>query len=147
VFYRPRTWGDIQFANQLYNDLNDVGVRCWLDTKELLDGDSIQDRIESRIRGSDRMLAILSVEAIKSPWLKKEIEVAIDLEEARGETVVFPIRLDNIVLDGADSTWAKISERQFADFTDWRKPQDYRRAFSHLARVLALSAATEGEIL
>jgi hypothetical protein len=30
---------DAQFAERLYRDLQEVGVRCWLDSKELKIGD------------------------------------------------------------------------------------------------------------
>ena len=49
------SWSDKDFAVRLHDDLQSVGVRCWLDAKELKIGDSLQDQIDRAIQVHDKV--------------------------------------------------------------------------------------------
>lgn len=138
---------DQSFATRLHEDLTEIGVRCWLDSHELRVGNSIVDTIEGGLRASDRMVAVLSAQAVESHWLATELRLAIDLEKQRSSRVILPVRLDNSVLHSSEPLWEAIRERYIADFTEWADPRQYKRAFASLARELTLSVAAEGSPL
>ena len=89
---------DDSFAYKLHDDLQDSGVRCWFDQVDLRIGQKIRPAIYDAIRLHDKLLLILSEDSVLSPWVEGEVEAAFEKERRHGETVLFPIRLDEAVL-------------------------------------------------
>lgn len=54
------SWNDKDFAAQLFDDLKQVGVRCWLDAKEMRVGDKISEQIDRAIQAHDKVLLVIS---------------------------------------------------------------------------------------
>ncbi|HLG15635.1 MAG TPA: TIR domain-containing protein [Blastocatellia bacterium] len=65
-----------------------------------------------------RFPLILSADSIESSWIEREVRAALEKEESRKQTVLFPIRLDDSVMD-CDKAWAVDIRRtrQIGDFT------------------------------
>jgi len=138
------SWNDQTFAAQLYDDLEKVGVRCWLNAKEMRAGATISEPIDRSLEARDKILLIVSQASINSSWIRQEIETAIGLEEARKRTVLFPIRLDDSVLSSKSTSEIKqLQDKYIVDFSGWQNSADYRRSFSRLVRDLAISASVE----
>jgi hypothetical protein len=138
------SWSDKDFAAHLHDDLQEVGVRCWLDEKEMRVGDSIVDQIDRAIQVHDKVLLVLSQASVQSSWVRIEMRNALKLEHARQKTVLFPIRLDNAVLEVSGIREINLlRHRYIVDFTEWQNPSHYQRAFSRLAKDLAISASAE----
>ncbi len=70
-------------------------ARVWVDRWELNVGDSIIDKIQSAIEGSEAILVILSNESVESEWCKKELSSGLlrELEEKR--VVVLPVLIED----------------------------------------------------
>jgi len=138
------SWNDKDFAAQLYDDLRKVGVRCWLDAKEMKLGDSILDQIDRAIQVHDKVLLVLSEASVRSSWVRQEIKNAFGLERARDSTILFPLRLDDAVLAtrGTEEI-SRLRNRFIIDFSDWQDRTQYQRAFSRLVRALAISVSVE----
>ena len=66
--------------------------------------------------------------------MESEVETAFEEEDRRGETVLFPIRLDDTVFD-VTAHWAQQirQTRHIGDFTAWKDHDSYQRG---LERVL-----------
>nr|MDQ3820099.1 toll/interleukin-1 receptor domain-containing protein [Acidobacteriota bacterium] len=75
---------DQDFAERLYADLQNKGVRCWFAPEDLKIGDKIRDRIDESIRLRDKLLLILSEHSIASEWVEHEVESALEEERQRG---------------------------------------------------------------
>ena len=93
---------DQDIANRLYADLQSNGVRCWFAPKDMKTGDRIRNRIDEAIRHYDKLLLILSEASLASDWVEDEAEAAFEKERIAKEqgqerTVLFPIRLDDMV--------------------------------------------------
>ena len=87
---------------------------------------------------------VLSETTIKRPWVKREVEQALDEEQRRGRPILFPIRLDEAVLE-ATSGWATDVKRRFiGDFSAWETAADYTQAFDRLLRDLKPEDSDEG---
>jgi hypothetical protein len=140
------SWRDKDFAAKLHDDLEEVGVSCWLDAQEIKTGDNIQEQIGRAIQEQDKLLLVLSEDSIRSAWVQAEIATALELERARKKTVLFPIRLDDAVFsDKAGKNIYRIQNRLIVDFHDWQDQTKYQRAFSRLVRDLAIRASIESD--
>lgn len=105
------------FAERLYADLQSKGVRCWFAPEDMKIGDRIRPRTDETIRLHDKLLLVLSQESIASEWVAAEVEAAIE-KESLGRTVLFPIRLDDAVMN-INSGWPALVKRtrHIGDFT------------------------------
>lgn len=125
------------FAEQLYADLETRGVQCWFAPEHLKIGEQIRGGIDKSIRTHDRMLLVLSETSLRSQWVQQEVETALEIEREQGRTVLFPIRLDDTVLE-ANTGWPSLikNTRQIGDFCGWQDPDIYQRALERLLRDL-----------
>ena len=137
---------DQDFAERLHADLQNKGVRCWFAPEDLKIGARTRPAIDEAIRVRDKLLLILSEKSIESDWVEKEVETAFEEESRRKETVLFPIRLDNTVMQ-TDEAWAADIRRtrNIGDFRDWKKHDAYQKAFERLIRDLKQEAETSGK--
>ena len=131
------TGRDQAFAERLHADLQNKGVRCWYAPEDMKIGDDFRSRIDASIHLHDRLLLILSTHSIKSLWVQKEVETAFEKEAKEHRLVLFPIRLDDAVMQ-IDVGWAADIRRQrhIGDFTQWKEHDPYRQAFDRLLRDL-----------
>jgi hypothetical protein len=128
---------DEDFAQRLHTDLQQKSVRCWFAPEDMKIGDKIRPTIDQSIRAHDKLLVILSENSMQSDWVEDEVETAIEEEKKRGGTVLFPIRLDETVMD-TDQAWAaKLRRaRHIGDFSRWQDHDAYQQAFERLLRDL-----------
>ncbi len=96
---------DEAFAKCLYDSLQGEGVRCWFAPEDLKIGDRFRGRIDEAIRLYDKLLVVLSENSIASAWVEKEVETAFEEERRRNATVLFPVRLDDAVMETGQA-WA-----------------------------------------
>lgn len=134
---------DKAFAERLYTDLQNNGVSCWFALEDMRIGDRIRDRIDESIRDRDKLLVVLSEHSVNSAWVEDEVEAALEKERISREhgekqTVLFPIQLDDAVMDVTAGWPAKIRRtRVIGDFKNWDKSHtDYIKAFKRLLRDL-----------
>jgi hypothetical protein len=100
-------------------------------------GDEIRPTIDRAIRVRDKLLLILSKHSIGSTWVKKEVEAAFEEEDRRGKLILFPVRLDNSVMDTEEAWAADIRRtRHIGDFSNWKEHDAYQQAFDRLLRDL-----------
>ena len=94
---------------------------------------------------SEAVSVVLSKASIRSAWVRLEVENAFDLERARGQTVLFPIRVDDSVFEeGRSGELIELKRRVIGDVTGWEDQGAYRQSFSRLVRDLAISASDMG---
>ena len=125
------------FTERLYTDLQNNNVRCWFAPEDLKIGDKIRDQIDESIRLRDKLLLVLSEHSIASEWVEHEVESALEEERQRGRMVLYPIRLDDAVMD-SNKAWAALIRRtrHIGDFTHWKDYDSYQKAFDRLLRDL-----------
>ncbi len=128
---------DQAFADRLYIDLRQKGIRCWLATEYLKIGDKFRRRINDAIRVHDKLMVVLSEYSVQSSWVEDEVEAAFEKERRDGGAMLFPIRLDEAVMD-SDAAWAASIRRtrHIGDFRNWKNHDDYQRALERLIRDL-----------
>ena len=130
---------DGDFAERLYNDLQGAGVRCWLALHDLPIGEPILRGLDQAIRVHEKTLLVLSENSVQSRWVGQEVEMASarELQSDSPTTILFPIRLDNAVME-TDVMWADTIRRtrNIGDFTRWKERNVYQKSFDRLLRDL-----------
>lgn len=128
---------DQEFAERLYADLQIKRVRCWFAPEDLRIGDKLRPAFDEAIRVHDKLMVILSENSVGSPWVEKEVETAFEKERREKRTVLFPIRLDEAVMETREAWAADIRRtRHIGDFRDWKNHDSYKKAFDRLLRDL-----------
>jgi hypothetical protein len=131
---------DQKFADRIYADLQTKGIRCWFAPHDLPIGGKILDEIDAAIRLRDKVLLILSEQSINSDWVEDEVKTAFEEERKRGQTVLFPIRLDDVVMTTKEAWAAKLrADRNIGDFSRWKEQDGYQQSFERALRDLTLS--------
>src|SRR5258708_11712340 len=79
---------DQQFVNKLYGDLKARGVPCWLADQDGKISNKLRLEIYQAISQLDKVVLILSKNAIESPWVEEEVDVALDHERQHPGTLL-----------------------------------------------------------
>lgn len=128
---------DETLARLLRDSLQERGVRCWFAPEDLKVGDKIRVRIDEAIHVQDKLLLLLSEHALASAWVEDEVEAALEKEQQQQREVLFPVRLDESVMQTSTAWAAKLRRtRHIGDFTHWTDSQAYQEAFRRLLRDL-----------
>ena len=94
-------------------------------------------RIDESIRIYDKLIVILSENSIRSPWVEEEVEAALEKERKQDKLVLFPIRLDDAVMETAQAWAASLRRaRHIGDFRAWKVHDQYQKSFDRLLRDL-----------
>jgi len=138
---------DQAFAERLNADLRAKNLRCWFAPEDLKIGDRFQESIEESIRLFDKVMIVLSKSSVESRWVEREVNAAREREDRENRTVLFPIRIDDAVMDAPQPWAADIRRsRHIGDFGGWKDHDSYRKGFERLLRHLEAkgSASSQG---
>lgn len=128
---------DAEFAMQLHNDLRSNNVPCWFAPEDLKIGDRLRPAFDEAIHVHDKLMVIISENSVKSTWVEKEVGTAFEKERQQNRIVLFPIRLDDIVMNTTQAWAADIRRtRHIGDFRDCKNSTSYKKSFDRLLRDL-----------
>jgi uncharacterized protein YjbI with pentapeptide repeats len=132
---------DQEFADRLFADLQNKGVRCWFAPQHIQGGKKIHEQIDEAIRVYDRLLLILSDASMESKWVETEIAHARQKELAEKRQVLFPISLvqfskirewSSFDADTGKDSAREIREYYIPDFSNWKNHDSYQKVFARL---------------
>jgi TIR domain len=84
--------------------LEAAGLEVWEDTREILPGDNWADKVAQALQESEAMVVLLTPEAIRSPWVRREIEYALGAPGYRKRMI--PVLVgDQAALSTDDIPW------------------------------------------
>ena len=131
---------DQDFTNLLHARLQDKGIRTWYAPEDIRIGDKFRVSIDEAIRIHDKLLIVLSEHSVISDWVEDEVNAALDKEKEDNKTILFPIRIDDTVMD-AKTGWAAAIKRKrhIGDFTNWKDHDSFQKGFERLLRDLKQS--------
>lgn len=141
---------DKPFARWLHDQLQERGIRCWLDEKQLLPGDDIYRAVDRGIHQYDKFLLCASRESLTSWWVDNEIATVFAKEQRlmkeRGEklNLLLPLNLDGHLFseDFRNGKQQQLRERLAADFKGWQP--DSTCFSAELDRVVKALRADDG---
>jgi uncharacterized protein YjbI with pentapeptide repeats len=129
---------DQEFAEKIYSNLQEEGVRCWFAPEELKGGRKLHQQINEAIHLHEKFIIVLSEDSIKSNWVEHELRKGFKRELKEKQQILFPISLiqyeklkswelfDNSL--GVDLA-EKIREYYIPLFINWADNVDYNRVF------------------
>ncbi len=109
-------------------------MRCWFAPEDLKIGERFRTRIDESIRVHDKLLLLLlSEHSVSSAWIEQEVETALAKEQEKRESVLFPIRLDDAVME-IKTGWPALvkNTRHIGDFCQWEDSNKYQKVFQRL---------------
>lgn len=119
---------DNAFAEKLHRDLQQVGVKPWLDSVDLIPGQNWDMVISKAIRESRYFIALLSSRSVgKKGYVQKEIRDALKIaqEYSPDKIYIIPLRIDD-----CKPTFGDIDKLQIGDLFP-----DYEKGVKELLRV------------
>ena len=117
------------FVRKLARDLDNHNVKCWLDEAEIKIGGSLIEKIREGIDQVDYVAVILSPNSIASPWVQREVDVAMNQEINGRRVQVLPLMYRQCDLPGF------LLGKAYADFT---KEEKYQESFKRLIESIGL---------
>jgi len=128
---------DDDFAKRIYGSLQAHNVRCWFAPEDLKIGDRFQEEIEKSIRVYDKLLVVLSQNSVSSRWVEREVQAAFEKEQRLSVSALFPVRLDDAVMDCPLAWAADIRRtRHIGDFRKWKDHDSFQKSLDRLLRDL-----------
>ncbi|MBO5958426.1 MAG: TIR domain-containing protein [Bacteroidales bacterium] len=96
-------------VSKVKDALTSAGVTYWFDEDGIHHGDDFAEKIVANIEESDIFIYLSTENANKSPWTRKEIACAYELEKK-----IIPVRIDNSRYDR--SVMLRISDLDYIDY-------------------------------
>ncbi len=128
---------DLEFVERIYADLRKKHLRCFYARRDMVTGDTILDRLRESIHLRDRMLLILSKASLQSTWVAREVEEALSQENRLGRVILVPIKIDDAIDQWTEGWPLSVRKtRHIADFTRWKRQDEYEKALGRLWRNL-----------
>ena len=95
--------------------------------------------MDEEIRLRDKVLIILSENSIESDWVEDEVNKAFSEERGTKKTILFPLRIDDAILETRES-WARklLDQRNIGDFRRWKDHDEYQVSLKRLIRDLVI---------
>lgn len=127
---------DKPFAQKLSQDLESHGVFVWIDEAEIQLGDSLIQKLSEGIDAVDFVAVLLSKASIDSPWVQKEVDIAMNQEIEGRRVKVLPLLLEDCELPGF------LKGKLYADF---RRADEYSFAFKQILNRVGVAKSPNNE--
>ena len=103
-------------------------------------GEQCRGAHQPAIKIRDKLLLILSKNSIDSEWVEDEVQKAFAEERDRKELMLFPVRIDDAVMETPEPWARKLrDQRNIGDFRQWNDHEAYERSLDRMLRDLAMT--------
>jgi hypothetical protein len=102
---------DVVLATRLVGELKLRNFDLWFAPAELMASDRLDD-IFMNIRNADFFIIVISARSVNSPWVNKELSVAVARQLSGYPLRILPIRIDTAELPAAISDLIAIDLRE-----------------------------------
>lgn len=72
------------------------GHTPWVDSRQLTGGDNLNATIEASIRDARYFLVVLSIDALSSDWVQREVRLALEIAKEKADYKVIPVVLPGV---------------------------------------------------
>lgn len=118
---------DKQIARRLTAELTRIGVRAWLDEREIKVGDDIIENIESGIRESDYLALVLTPKSVRSTWVTEELNAFRIRQYSEKTGRVLPLLFEDCEIP------PMLRSKKYADFRS-----SFSQGFQELLRAIGI---------
>ncbi len=88
---------DAEFAHALSIALETCGLHVWRDSRQLRGGERLNSEVRWAIEHARQVIVVLSLQTGKAPWMRREIELAQEVERRRANSYrVIPVLLPGV---------------------------------------------------
>ena len=89
---------DDDFVKELRDALESHDISVWVDSRNLRGGSKLAPEIDEAIEQARQVIVVLSANTVNSPWVRKEIDKAVEVEKQRRDEGyrVIPLLLSGI---------------------------------------------------
>ena len=139
---------DDEFSRRLYSRMQRAGLTVFFAPEDMKGGDYFFEQIERAIQLHDRLLLVLSEDSIQSKWVEREIRKTRKIERAEKRRKLFPITLTDYATlkkwecldsDTGEDLAEEVRKYHIPDFSNWKNPAAFARAFARLEKDLRTS--------
>ncbi len=95
VFISHNTRDKARFVRQLVADLEQAGVSCWLDEKQIKPGMLIPSAVGTGLEQCQFVLVVLSQHSTGSNWVEFERDIALMSLLSDGSKTIIPLLLED----------------------------------------------------
>lgn len=78
---------DEPFVKKVAAGLEKVGLEVWDATREILLGDNWADKVALALKESEAMVVLITPDALRSSWVRREIEYALGEQSYRNRLI------------------------------------------------------------
>ena len=95
---------DDGFVREIQQALGNFEQDVWIDSRELRGGDPLWQEIQKGIEEASAYAVLVSVNALQSKWVGKELRQALEVQKCRGKDKfpVIPLSLNGTKRGGAE---------------------------------------------
>jgi len=105
---------DKPFVRKVAEFLKKAGYKIWLDEAEIHIGESLMEKIGNAIDETDFFAIVLSKASVRSEWVKKELQAAMQKELKEKRVMVLPLLCEPLDLKEIPPF---LRDKKYADFT------------------------------
>lgn len=112
VFISHASEDKARFVLNFATQLRQQGIEAWVDTWEILPGDSLVKRIfDEGIGQAQAVIVVLSVQSVEKPWVREEMETAV-IKRINEKICLIPVILDDCNVPEAltATKWIRIKD-------------------------------------
>lgn len=111
---------DTEFAEDFAARLRENNVDAWVDSWEMLPGDSIIEKVfEEAIGQAEAVIVVISGASVEKPWVREELNTS-KAREIAGRLKIIPVVVDeageeNMPVSLQATLWQKVDPNDFGD--------------------------------
>lgn len=78
-------------AFPLHQHLTNLGLKVWLDRKQIMPGNQIYEKIKDAIKSSKGVIAVIAEPYLTRGWTVEELKLTLQLEQTKEQSILLPI--------------------------------------------------------
>lgn len=118
VFISHANKDKLNFIDELYNSLDNLGIKIFYDKKSLEWGDKWKERILDGVKQSEFAIIVISENFFDREWTEKELNEFLSRQNQNGQKIILPV-IHNITMEQLRDKYPSIAEIQAINSLDY----------------------------
>ena len=122
VFISHANKDKLNFIDELYNSLYNLGIKIFYDKKSLEWGDKWKNRILDGVKQSEFAIIVISENFFDREWTEKELNEFLSRQNQNGQKIILPV-IHNITMEQLRDKYPSVAEIQAINSQDYTRDQ------------------------